>query len=757
MNAGHEIDEGPEPATAPKFTRRGLLGALAGATGVAAVFGLGGCTLLPTIPTIPKRPDPTLDDALGWIALDPDGRFALWSPRVEMGQDVLGALRRIAALELGIPEASISVRMAGTADIGRVKATVGSDSVRELFLPLAQACASLRQALLARAAAQLGRPAETLLLNAEAVTASDGVSVMLRALATPPLVLNPRAQTGVALRAPAVLRSHTRTPEVVADPAPPPDLQRLVTGAPLFTADVRLPGMLHATVLHPPWRLELGTRLERVDEAAVRKVSADARLLRLPELDGSALVAPHPALLPALRIAAAAQWTPPAASSAELDPMGLIDIDAKLRHGRLTKDSGSVQEGAWSIDLRLDIPMAAHAAIEPRCAVARFHADGSLEVWCGTQDPFYVRDALARDHGLSTDMVIVHAMRIGGGFGGRAVVNIEREAAFIARAMGAPIKLQWSREDEFLAGFHRAPSSHRIKARLGENGLVTDWWHALSSSHIIFTSAGMPAWMQSFTNLVGDPGTARGQHAPYAFTRQRRSLALTRLPLATGPWRGLGAGPNVLAIEAAMDALARLAGQDPVEFRLRHLAHAAAGAHLESPERLAHVLRRVAARARETPLRTGMTGERIGRGVACGVYKGRSLAAAVAEVVVSAEGVRVTRLWCSHDCGAMVDPRGVRAQVEGNLVWSLGLVLSDELSAPQGTPQAANFGAYPLPRLADMPLLDIDLVASTQAPSGAGETALVAGAGAIFNAVAEAIGRIPERLPLRAAEIAPRS
>jgi len=658
----------------PTLSRRSLL---IGSGGIAIAFGLGACSL---IPPIPKRPAPTLDDAIGWIQLTPEGRFVLWSPRAEMGQNVLGGLRRIAARELGLPDDAIEVRVAGTADIQRVKATVGSDSIRELLVPLTTACARLRDEMRSR-----------------------GI--------TPP-----------ALRRPAAIAE--------------PQHHALVTGAPVFAADVRLPGMLHAAALRPAWRRELGPRLLGWNQAAVSAVPGFVAQLELPELDGPVLVARHPAALLAMRAAAAPRWQPPARAP---DANTMVDIDTALARGRFTQDSGQVQDGPWTVDLRLDVPMAAHAASEPRCAVARFSAEG-LELWCATQDPFFIRDVMARDHGLALDKIVVHNHRIGGAFGGRTIANVEREAVFIAQAVKAPVKLQWSREDEFIAGFHRPPSSHRIKLRVGADGLISDWWHALSSSHIIFTSAAMPPWMQAFTNFVGDPGTARGQQAPYAFTRQRRSLQLTRLPLATGPWRGLGAGPNVLAIEAAMDAAARASGQDPVAFRLKHLAGA---------PRLANVLKRAAALADAAPARVAAAGERISRGVACGVYKEQRVAAAVAEVIVTAHRIRVTRVWCSHDCGAMVDARGVRAQVEGNLVWCLGLVLSDELTAPQATPEQTSFAQYTLPRISDMPQLHIDLVPSTEAPTGAGETAIVAGAGAIYNAVVAATGIRPQRLPVR--------
>lgn len=683
------------------LSRRALLAA----GGITVGFGLGGCSLLPPIP---KRPAPTIDDAQGWIHRTPEGRFVLWCPRVEMGQNVLGGLRRIAALELNVAEEAIDVRIPGTSDVARVKGTVGSDSVRELLVPLATACARLRDEMRAR-----------------------GVEPSaLRAL--------------TALRQPA----EATLPRIAQ-----PQHHALVTGAPVFAADVRLPGMLHATVLRPPWRKELGVELEGWNRDAVQAVPGFVAQLLLPEIDGPVLIGRHPHALFAMRTAAAVRWKKPAHTP---DPERMVDIDAALAKGRFTKESGTVQDGAWTVDLRLDVPMAAHAAIEPRCAVAQFstgpNGKEKLDLWCATQDPFFIRDVMERDHGLPVEQITVHNQRLGGGFGGRTVALIEREAAWVARAMKAPIKLQWTREDEFTGGFHRPPSSHRIKLRVGNDGLISDWWHALSSSHVIFTSAGMPPWMQTFTDFVGDAGTARGQHAPYAFARQRRSMQLTRVPLATGPWRGLGAGPNVLAIEAAMDAAARASRQDPVAFRLRHLAHAPAGEHLADPARLIAVLQRVAERAaREKP--RAAPGERVGRGVACGVYKGLSVVAAVAEVAITAERVRVTKLWCSHDCGAMVDARSVRAQVEGNLVWSLSLVLFDQLTASEARAAQTGLADYPLPRITDMPALDIDLVPSDKPPSGAGEAAIVAGAGAIYNAIVAASDKQPARLPVTLADL----
>lgn len=734
-----------------RLSRRSLL-ALGG--GITVGYLLPGCTLLPPIP---KRPAPTLADAQGWVQLTPEGRFVLWSPRAEMGQNVLGGLRRIAALELGIDDEAVELRVPGSDDIARAKGTVGSDSMRELLLPLASACADLREAVLTRAAARLQTGVEHLRLTPDAVLATHGGRVALRDLAQPPLQRAAQERPGGALRAIKAIKA-PGSPHTGPVPRPPAEPQHLalVTGAPLFAADVRLPGALHAAVLRPPWRRELGPTLEGWDHDAVRAVPGFVAQFTLPELDGPVLVARHPHALHSMRRAAAVRWKPPPGTP---DPERMVDVDAAMAHGHPTRDEGSVQDGPWTVDLRLDVPMAAHAAMEPRCAVARFsQTDGGqprLDIWCATQDTFYVRDVMARDHGLPLDHITVHNHRVGGGFGGRTMAHAEREATCIARVVKAPIKLQWTREDEFIAGFHRPPSSHRVRLRVAADGLVSDWWHTLSSSHVIFSSAGLPPWLQTFTDFVGDAGTSRGQQVPYAIARQRRSLQLTRVPLATGPWRGLGAGPNVLAIEAAMDAAARATGQDPVAFRLRHLAHAQAGDHLAEPERLAGVLRRVAKRAGAHPLPAPRPGVRVGRGLACGVYKGLSVVAAVAEVAVTAEHIRVTRIWCSHDCGAMVDPRSVRAQVEGNLVWSLSLVLFDELTAPEARPVQTGLAGYPLPRITDMPQLHIDLVPSDGTPTGAGETAMVAGAGAVFNAIVAATAQQPGRLPVRAADLRP--
>jgi isoquinoline 1-oxidoreductase subunit beta len=435
--------------------------------------------------------------------------------------------------------------------------------------------------------------------------------------------------------------------------------------------------------------------------------------------------------------------------------MKIIDVDQIMSSGGFTKSKGKVQEGKWDVDMRLDLPLASHAFIEPRCAVAQPLEGGAMKVWCGTQDVFYIRDVVRRDLDMAIEKVEVQAMRLGGGFGGKTIATVEREAALIAKATGQSVKVQWSRTDEFQAAFQRQPTSQRIRARLDAKGIISDWQHSLSTSHVLFTNAILPPWMQRLTNLIGDDGAARGQAPVYGFARQQLNMQLSRIPVLTGPW---GASPNVLAIEMAMDAAALAAKADPLEFRLAHLKASAVDNPAGDAKRVANCLQKVALLARNKPLERSNTGTFItSQGVACGAYKGAAYAAAVAQVEVVAtadkriQSIRVSKLWCTHDCGRMVDAQGVLAQVQGNLVWTIGMVLTEYMEAPRGTSIALNFSGYSIPKIADIPPMEVELIESSEAPTGAGETAMVAGAGAIANAVVRALRqagiKAPQTLP----------
>ncbi|MFN3400773.1 MAG: molybdopterin cofactor-binding domain-containing protein [Ferrovibrio sp.] len=648
------------------------------AAGITVFAAAPACAFNP-LPALPTRSMPAAEARIAWLRLRTDGRVQLLLPRQEMGQGISIALRQIVAEELDIELDRVETVLPDTASIAPVKSTVGSDSMKDFTEPVARAAALLREHL------QSGSTATELHDTGQPVT----------------------------------LRSLRGGGRHVGQGHPTERIADIVTGAPsLYAGDICLPGMLFGLVL------PAGTE--------PRELAAGLRLVDLA--DGRrGLLSDHAGPLHAFA---------PARPTADR-AMPEMNIDAAMARGRLEhrlRNDTVSTDTAWTLDRRYAIPFAAHAAMEPRSAVAQWHDGGTrLEVWTGTQDAFFVRETLARQFGLSAEKVLVHSCRIGGGFGARTIVRQELEAALLAQAAGRPVKVQWSRAAEFVDGFHRPPSSHRIRARLDAQGRITDWWHGFCSGHVIFTSAAMPRWMQAVTSFVKDPGVARGALPAYAAERMRVEFSDLRLPVDTGPWRGLGAGPNGFAIESAIDELAQLAGRDPLQFRLANLdpQHGRLRACLEAVRDLS---------GWSTPVPAG-----TGRGIACGIYKESSYAAVVAEVQVAEDGsVKATHLWCAQDSGLVVNPDQLRAQIEGNLLWGLGMVLIEKLPIEGGRVAAYTFADYPIPTMDAMPAIDIALIKPTgAAPSGAGETAMVAVA-AITNAIAAATGRRVLTLPYQA-------
>jgi isoquinoline 1-oxidoreductase subunit beta len=662
------------------------------------------------IPVIPKRPEPDAKSALGWIA-HRNGRFTLTLPRAEMGQNIATALKQVACAELDADWSVVDVVLHDTR-LPLIKATVGSESVMRYTEPLAQACAAIRDAL---ASGRSSGPVE--------------------------VVPRPIAELR-AFRAGGYIGA---TPEIVQG-------REIVMGTALYAADVRRDSMVYGRVLRAPASVELGSKPKRWNLKAVSDIPGFIAVVEdcgppIGQAYGIGIVASRLGALDPIAAALAVEWD----VDTSVDDQEIateIDVDTHLPSGPLAKTvlKGEPVEGGWDVNVRLDIPLAAHAPIEPRAAVAEWKAS-VLSIWTGTQDAFYVRDVLAHSFGLRGDDVTVHSRRIGGAFGGKTICTVEAEAAALSRAVGRPVKVQWTRAQEFALGFHRPPSSHRVKARM-KSGRITDWDHAKVSSHILFTAAVVPAWMQRGTDLfAGDGGIARGLAAPYVLGRARSAYTAVRLPVHTGPWRGLGAGPNSLAIESAIDEAAVKAKADGVSFRLSHIGD----------KRLARILKRVAEFAKWGDPATPIEGSRTGRGVGCGIYKEQSYAAAVADVAVDPLGnVRVTKLWCVHDCGLIINPDQVKAQCEGNLVWSIGLVLSDTLPVEGGRVTAEVFSDAPIPRISDVPPIEVDLIDSNLPPTAAGETAMVAGPGAIANAIRAATGIRPTRFPIQPSDFVAR-
>lgn len=712
-----------------ELSRRRFLKALGwSAAGITVVAG--GATFA-LMPVLPPRNRSTPADAAAWISLRPDGRFRLLSTRAEMGQGISIGLRQVAAGELGIRLDCIDLELPDTALIPVARSTVGSDAMRETGPLVAQAAAALRGAILRRAAERLDRPVSGLDIAADGV--GNGITTLLTfetLAAGPPLLVTAAA---VATAQPRLMERREGD-NAVGLTVPTHDIEAIVTGnRPLYADDIRLEGMVFGAVVRPR---TIDGQIRSVDGSAASVVPGYLDLYR--EGDFVGIVATRRgALAQALGLMSIDEYNGPPHATTDIDTTLDMTGAGPLEH--VMRDEGEAARGPFDIDLTLSVPLAAHASIEPRTAVARF-VDGGLEIWTGTQDPFFVRDTLAAAFGLSREAVRVHAMRIGGGFGARTIVAAELEAAMLAKLCGRPVKVQWSRKDEFQEGFHRPPSCHRIRAAADETGRILRWHHMFRSGHVIFTSAAMGPALQFATSFVPDPGVGRGAIPPYRTDATHVAFEDVRLPVKTGPWRGLGAAANHWAMETAIDALARVKALDPLVMRLAALP--------PEHQRLKTVLEEVADMAGWAD-RPGSGEERMG--LACGIYKDMSYAAAIARVIRTDGGYKVARLWCAHDCGRVINPDQVRAQIEGNLIWGIGMALREELTIDGGMITPENFFDYAVPVLSDVLDIEIRLVEGSPVPTGAGETAIVCATAAITNAVASITGETVTRLPLRIA------
>ena len=679
------------------------------ASGALTVSFVAGCS---SFPVIPNRPKPNVEQARAWIRFERD-RYTLFIPRVEMGQNIATALKQIACDELGIAWSLLDVKLHDTRSISAVRATVGSESIKDFAVPLAQACATLRDSL---ARGEI----------------SGTIDVVERPLSE--------------------LRALAGGGRYVGQRVAVEQSEAIIRGWPLYASDVRRAGMVYGRVLRAPVSPELVSKQMSWDCEAARKIPGfvaiiESALLQQIASRGLGIAGATPGALDRIEAALAVKWhTEGSFTQQTLDDA--IDVDRRLAAGALphtvSNDSLDATD-RWDVDLRIDMPLAAHAAIEPRVAVAEFDGLSAMQLWVGSQDVFYQRDVIAKRLSLSAEKVIVHGQRVGGAFGGKTICTVELEAAVLAFELKKPVKVQWTRAQEFQLGFHRPPSSHRIRATVA-NGKIDQWRHSFVSGHILFTNAVVPHWIQRFTDYIGDDGVARCAMLAYRARKKRTEFDLVRLPVFTGPWRGLGAGPNLLAIESAIDECARVAKVSPVTFRVNNAIDA----------RLARVLLRADSESGKQPLSQSSDARlKRGRGVACGVYKSMSYAAVIADVEVDSlsGNVRVIKLWCAHDCGKIINPDQVRAQCEGNLVWGIGMIFSDRLPVANSQVAATTFLDSPIPRMSDVPPMQISLVDEGDAPTGAGETVIVAAAGAIANAIRDATGKRLTRFPLNSQDL----
>jgi isoquinoline 1-oxidoreductase beta subunit len=713
-----------------KLNRRDFLKAgvtLGGGLILACHFNVPG----PAAPTAGSgRQAPFAPNA--FLRVGDDGSVTVIVNKSEMGQGVYTALPMIVAEELACDWSLVRVEASPVADVYNntkfgVMGTGGSTSVWTEWDRLAQAGAAARE-MLRQAAADIWK-AELSACRAEngRVMHTDGRRLSYGELAGP------------AARLPVPDKVRLKDPAdytLIGRPVHRLDSPAKVNGTAVFGIDVRLDGMLVALIARPP---VFGATLKAVDDGKARAMDGVRAVVTVPA--GVAVVADG--FWPALqgRRALKLDW--------DEGPGAMISSgDLRRRYAALARTPGAparregdaqaaLAEAARTLEAEYELPFLAHAPMEPLNCCVDLRAD-SCEIWTGTQMQTWDRDAAARVVGLPPEKVRLHTTLLGCGFGRRAnpASDFVVEAVQVAKAVGRPVKVIRTREDDMRAGFYRPMNHHRMAAGLDADGRISAWRHTIVCQSIM---AGTP--MAGLVKNGIDSSSVQGAaDTPYAFPNLLVDLHSPKLPIPVQWWRSVGHSFTAFVMESFLDEAAHAGGQDPVALR-RML--------LSSHPRHRGVLELAAQKAGwGTQLPPGR-----GRGVAVHESFG-SFVAQVAEVSVNPAGdVRVRRVVCAVDCGRFVNPDTIAAQMESAIVFGLSATLYDAITLKDGRVEQGNFDDYPMLAIDEAPQVEVHIVRSSEAPGGIGEPGVPPVAPAVANAVFAATGARVRTLPMTRANV----
>ncbi len=639
-----------------------------------------------------------------------DGFVTLLTGKVEEGQGPRTELALAAAEELRLQPDRIRLLMADTDVVPDDGITAGSRTTPGTVPAVRKAAAAAREILLAAASRSFHADRGRLELRDGAATL-DG-----RRFTYADLARSPELAAAYKTLPADVALTPASDWQVLGKPHGRLDGRDIVTGAHRYPSDIVRPGMLHGSVLRPP---SYGAVLDSVDLSAAAKVPGVATV-RDGDFVGCAAPTSFAARKALQMLATAARW-----KSTEHPGSDTLFEHLKQHareEGQRGQTRGSIQEGLERAQRRLkgsyQVAYVQHAPMEPRAAVAEWEG-GRLTVWTGTSNPFGTRDQLAQAFKLPPQDVRVIVPDMGGGFGGKHTGEAAIEAARLAREAKRPVLLRWTRTEEFTWAYFRPAALIEIEAGLDGANSIQAW------DFVNYNSGGAAL------------------DTPYRIPNTRVRFIQSDSPLRQGSYRCLAATANNFAREAFTDELAEAAGKDPLDFRLAHLEN----------ERMKNVLVAAAERFRWAERRRNPRHPRTGIGLACGTEKNSVVAACVEVELGSAGGPpRLVEMVEAFECGPILNPANLRAQVEGCIMMGLGPALREEIRFRDGRLLNGRYSSYRVPRMADVPKMDIVLLDRKDLePAGAGETPIIAVAPAIANAVFDATGKRSRSMPISAA------
>jgi isoquinoline 1-oxidoreductase beta subunit len=665
-----------------------------------------------------------------FVRIGTDGQVVLTMPYVEMGQGTYTSIPMLIAEELEVDLSQVRLEHAppdekhyGNPLLGGLQATGNSNAVRASWQPLRQAGAVARTMLVAAAAKRWDvGPASCRAQRGEVLHTPTGRRATYGELAAD------------AARMPIPSSVPLKRPEdfkLIGTPAKRLDTPAKVNGTAVYGIDVRPPGVKIATLAQSP---VFGGRVKNVDDAAAKAVNGVRQIVRLD--DAVAVVADHMGAAKKGLAALVVEWDH--GPHAKLNTKDIVDEleHATLNPGVVAQTIGDVgsamARAATKVEATYQAPFLAHATMEPMNCTAHVRKDG-CEIWVGTQALARAQAAAAKTAGLPLDKVVVHNHLIGGGFGRRLDVDGVVRTVQIAQHVEGPVKVVWTREEDIQHDMYRPYWFDRMSAGLDDKGMPVAWNHRFAGSSVI------ARWAPPFFQNGLDSDTTEGAiDLVYALPSMHVDYVRVEPPgIPTAFWRSVGPSHNVFVVECFMDELAAAAKQDPVAYRL---------ALLDKSPRAKAVLAMAAERAGWGQPLPG----RVGRGVSL-QHVFATYMAMVAEVEVSRNGsVRVRRVVCAVDCGTVVNPDTVQAQIQSAANFGITAALHGQITLKNGRVEQSNFHDYEMLRIDAAPAIEVHIVQSSEPPGGMGECGTSAIVPAVANAIFAATGKRLRKMPIDA-------
>lgn len=662
-----------------------------------------------------------------WLQVLPSNELIVFVNKSEMGQGVYTSLPMIIADEADADWERIRIEAAPAGDrykdpVWQMQATGGSTSIRHMYTPLREAAAAARE-MLVKAAAQTWGVSEASCETSRSTVRNkrDGRTLTYGALA------------GKAARLEVPKKPVLKKPEqftLIGTPVARPDILPKVAGTAIFGFDVQVKGMLYGTVERPP---VYGAEAGSFDADAARKIPGVRAVARIGR--GIAVCADTPSAAWSGRKSLKAQWGPgiePGLNNESLERVLLAHLD---KDGLIARSEGNAKEAlersAKKVEAVYLLPYLSHMNMEPMNCTASVRKE-ACDIWVPTQNQTGVLAAAAKLTGLPASRIRVHTTFLGTGFGRRFETDFVEEAIEASKAAGKPVKVLWTREEDLGHDFFRPGNASRITAGLDEKGALTAWSHKIAVPSIF--DRAMPGAIEKGI----DPAAVDGMmDTPYRLPNFRVEYVRVDTPVPVGFWRSVGNSHNAFTVESFMDELADAAGRDPLEFRLDLLKNR------PRPQRVLETLAEKSGWGNPPK-----TGEALGL---AHHFSFNSYVAQSAEVSVDRTSgrIQVHRIVCAVDCGRMIHPDTIRAQIEGGIIMGLSAGLMEKVAFSGGGVRSSNYNNYPILRMADTPEIEVHILTGDDAPGGIGEPGVPPTAPAVANAVFRAAKIRLRNLPLK--------